>query len=174
MITQDIVKTAMDQVLTMKTNDRHTVGLRDFVNNYLPILASKELPVEEIIGRWLAISKHPYNEVDVLNEDGTIAYVVPPIWSKLSVRNRDNDKRSLSEIMIKANAKSLMSPKMGDAYLKHNLNKISSLYKCSNKHIHLWNDILINYGYEPIKLNDNESSDKRVEDELTPYGFTNF
>ena len=172
MSNKEVVKSAMDQILEVGRSTRPTLPLNTFSTEYLPMLMDESLPREEIIGRWLAVSKHPYNEVDILNDDGTVAYVVPPIWIRLSIRDTGKHKYSVNELMARSRAKFSVSPRLGEAYLRMKLPEFSDLDSPNIKHIKMWNDIITNYGYPPIPIIEEDYSESTSEEETLSYGYT--
>ena len=149
MTTEAAIEIAMNQILTTNS-ERPCIALNNFVNNYLPDLAKCELPTDTIIAKWLYISKGPYNEVDVLNPDGSVEFIVPPLWVRIDVRDVPDARYSFNEVMTKVGQKSSIFPAIGTSYFQKCLPMMLPSPVNNSDYISKWNNILESYGYESI------------------------
>lgn len=172
MVDSVVIKEAMNNIVSESGTFKPKIGLKQFVEEYLPDLANPGLDDSLLLAKWLYISKGPYNEVNVINDDGSVAFTVPPLWVRIDVRKVNDARLSFNEVMSKVTQKTNVAPNLGKRYFQKCLPEMLPTSSSGNKYIKQWNAILESYGYSPIVTTESDSETK-VSSNVINYEFKN-
>jgi len=136
--------------------DTPQIGYELFKRDYLPLLASPPERDKEgdVVPRdltpWLDICMHPSNPVEVLNGDGTVRFVVPPLVGTIPTYFAA-PRGGLVGIAAEAMEKRNQHPVYGERYLDNAL----AVSLKDQKHVNSeqtkeWNNVLVEHGYPPL------------------------
>mgnify|MGYP000029356127 FL=1 len=154
----DTTREAM-RVLNEGVETKPTIDLDLFVRTFLPALGQEhDEPLD--MNPWLAISKGPYNPVDVVS-NGSVVFTVPPLLNRRNTRINENSKDSLTTIAVVAKQKGDAHPMMGQNYLRQGLLSYVGRERVNPEALQEWNRVLVKYGYDPIELDAVPSSNKK-------------
>ncbi|WP_257291130.1 hypothetical protein [Endozoicomonas sp. ONNA1] len=154
----------MDDILAIKQDDRRVITLNVFLERYLPVLAKGNNEQSVDISRWLKVSGSAYHEVDVINPDGSVAFVVPPLFKRVPTRLVKESEFTTSTIVQKATNRNEIHPGSGDRLLFECMSEAIPLNGADIENIKRWNHILKKYGYETIALT-SQVSDRQQDNE---------
>lgn len=144
------------EILAITDKDIPKIGYELFVRNYLPLLAAPPERDEhgQIIARdissWLDIAVNPQNPVQVLNGDGTVRFIVPPLSAGVKSYHAQRGQ-SMYEIAehgkgLRANSP-IMAERWEAAALGNRLHTSTNIHK---QYADMWNAILVEHGYPSL------------------------
>lgn len=146
-VNEDQIDMAMGRILQPVKDVRITITEHLFVREYLPYIANckdKELAIK----KWLEVCKNPYYPVDVLDNNKNVLFTVPPIWIRQQTRTEYDSKYSMGEIITRAQKRSEISPKQGEAFFNECLPHVLLKTDTDNNYLNEWDKILTRYGYK--------------------------
>lgn len=160
--------TALDLILDLAKTEIPTIREEVFVNNYLPLLASKEVGVD--LTPWLEVCGHFYRPVDVV-KDGEVLYRVPALLKQTPVNSPVGPRDSVDERIKTSRLKARVHPRLGKTYFEQELGKLVGSNAPDMESLSVWNGILSRYGYEPLTNDtvDTTSPTKPVVDDVEGY-----
>lgn len=149
---------AVTQINEMADEDSPAIGYDLFVRDYLPLLAtplgvdSKGRQEERDLSRWLEVCRCPTNDVRVLNQDGSVRFVVPPLVGTLHTYYAP-DRASLSALSQEVTEASANSPAYGQRVLDSRLREYKPATTQEVEKVkydpraEAWSKILVEHGY---------------------------
>lgn len=145
---------------------------------FLPFFA--ELPMEQRrykdvdLGHWRTVAGGNFNEVDVIDENGKIAFTVPPIADRLAMTVRSaNSGMAVSDLVRRTSLLANQSPIAANRVLAESLReRTNAFFNKANiiKHIKAWNAIYAYYNLPPLL--DLEALNKSAVEEQKATGQT--
>lgn len=133
-----------------------------FVNVFLPLFHGDEENIyNATMNTWLSVAGSPFNEVDIIDNNGKILFTVPPVYNRNNVHPVDPNigLPSVASMVATAKQYAQMHPRQGEAYLKSELNKRAMLVENEGQHLvnlNAWNEIFKRYGRTPIMALESE------------------
>lgn len=152
---------AVRSINEMAVEDAPAIGYDLFVRDYLPLLATplskddKGVLEERDLTRWLEICHCPTNEVRVLNKDGSVRFVVPPLVSTLHTYYAPQ-RNSLAHVAVEVGEASANSPAYGQRVLANRLGEYEPATTANVEGVKMdprvaeWSAILVEHGYPPL------------------------
>jgi len=107
------------------------------------------------LGGWITCAGGVYNEVEIIDNDGTVLFKVPPAKLQLPVDyKRDKRRTSLLAEIHTANLHMARHPKLGEKYLKQVLDSYVSTKELEAVigYLRRWNEIFKRYGHPEFKI----------------------
>ena len=123
------------------------IRVEAFKTKYLPLLISNPDPSVFNI-RWIdEVAMSPYLEVDAINNDGTVAFTIPPLRSQV---NTVVDA-TLQQVANLAKMEYQVHHLKGHAFLNTNLPRVLRFNSARDADIQKrWNELLILLGYKDL------------------------
>lgn len=105
-----------------------------FAQHYVPLLAAYVTgngdKKSSVLAEWVSIAGTPYNEVDIVDKDGTVIETIPAIMAK-PVSGAPLNKMSVMDITAEFEKRSNAVPELGVKYLEANLKQIGDNVKAT-------------------------------------------
>lgn len=147
---------AVKQIVDNSRKDVPQMGYFRFKREYLHLLASPPERDEDgnVIPRdlsaWMDIAMHPSNAVQILNDDGTLRFTVPPMVGTIPTYFAA-PRGGLVGIVTTSIEKSNQHPVYGQKYLKNMLDvSLTNQPHINNAATREWNNVLVEHGYPPL------------------------
>lgn len=141
---------AVDSLLETGQAYHNSVTLHLFRTIYLPILADPN-PKKDL-SAWINLCSHPYSAVHVIDVDGSVKYVIPPLMTGMNTTVVRGDQPSMDGVMTTAMQHIARSPREGEQFLR----KVMDGRIAKNEHIAAsrveLNKVLVAEGYSPIVI----------------------
>ena len=139
---------ALEDLTTIPNDQIPKIQERDFKEKWLPLLADTSGEVD--LRPWIEnVAGHTFMFVDVYN-GGEFLFRVPPLQRTLPTSAKRRRGNSIDEIVVTAEQKNLMSPRLGLQFMEQNLNRRVTARGPLMKDMRAWDEILKRYGYPPI------------------------
>ena len=130
----------------------HSIPENIFVNMFLPLFSGESKDNRtELLEQWYTVAGTPYTSVNIINEQGIIVAVVPPILNRnaIPVVAKREERRSLDTMFDYAKQKASLSPNLAHSVVITELNGrfLSKAEDTPNTDISAkWEALLAHYG----------------------------
>lgn len=150
---------------------RKRMHVNTFTKKFLPFLGVEPIPKETVIrmleamGRrtnvnhtvadlhinlmneWMNDVGSPFVEVEVINQEGEILYVIPPILDNNTEIN--NTKNSIPNLVEQASNQAKIFPRLGEEYINARIIPLLNQASMRPEYIEMWNKV---YAYHQMPL----------------------
>ena len=122
-----------------------------FVNNFLPTIARSFSGEQVDLSPWLSVVGQPSASAMAINDDGSEAFIIPPILAPVKPRDVGDSRLTASEIMTRATSLYGVSPGKGDKFMNETLPLFYSKLDGVEEFRKKWADIFTSYGYDVME-----------------------
>lgn len=111
-----------------------------------------------LLSRWTEFVSSPYKNTEIVNEEGVIVYVVPPILDNTHETPVDADPEKLARLVEQASNQEKIHPKLADRYIEKHIAPLVRPPVLNIEHIRMWNKIFDYHGMRKYPLDDDPST----------------
>lgn len=144
-----------------------------FVKVFLPFFSGEETldSNPDILVRWISIAGNPSKEVQIVDNNSDVIFIVPALMDTSCIDFKNNGKgQALANILANYELHKGQLPVIGQNYLNGTIdNRLKTLIKNSESlstNEKRWNDIFIRYGKIKDTTVVEESKDRLSDDEI--------
>lgn len=137
---------AMQAISSLGEEDVPRISEDLFVGRYLPVLAGKVDSEKTPLLFWLEVAGSPYAPVDVM-KGNEVLFRVPPLLKAGVTTLNARPGQGLDDVMLTAERKGMVHPKMGINYLDQELSRRQTAPLSATQEQERWRAILVRYGY---------------------------
>lgn len=131
----------------INNSQRPQIRANVFIEKFLPILLNDPNPAAFNL-KWInEVSMNPYLAVDAINQDGSLAFVIPPLRSPIKTVLDP----SLQHLANLAKMEYQVHPIKGNLFLNANLPRMMQFENARNDDIQQqWNALLVQLGHKKL------------------------
>lgn len=142
-----------------------------FTKKFLPFLGSEPIPMEKVqemleamsrrtsarhspkdlhtnlMNEWMSAVGSPFFHVEVIDADGQVAYVVPPILDNTT--DISNSSESIPNLVEQAVNQTRVYPRLGEQYINDHIIPLLNHVAMRPEYVAMWNKI---YAYHNMPL----------------------
>lgn len=143
------IESIQTDLKSVTSGDRARFPERYFVGIFLPYFAGDAQPAypQADMGMWISrVAGSPFAEVDIVNEQGEVIYVIPPMLDRAALDSRPAGDRSvpLEHVIKTAEQLHRMSPLQGENYITQKLTEHALVMRAPSnvlRNLETWNRI---------------------------------
>lgn len=114
-----------------------------------------------LIGKWVEYVPSPFKPTEIIDGDGSVVYVVPPILDN-SRASIEGDASKIYALVDQASNQAKVHPSLGDRFIKEKIIPLVSGSVINIEYVKMWNVIFDHHGMKKFNIGDEE---KVVEDQ---------
>jgi len=144
----------VEEAFTNDTSNQRVLAESFFVGVFLPLFAGDENPLHKATPQmWMNVANGPFNEVAVVDAEGTLLYRVPALASQAAIKPLDGTGQSahmstVSNMVQTARLYANRGPNVVQHLIAEEMGKRSFMFnqkEMSAEHIQRWNEIFARY-----------------------------
>lgn len=163
------------------------MSLAVFTKKFLPFLGVEPIPAEKVqemleamsrrtsarhvpkdlhinlMNEWMAAVGSPFYHVEIIDAEGQVAYVVPPILDNTT--DISNSAESIPNLVEQAVNQTKVYPRLGEQYINDHIIPLLNHVAMRPEYVDMWNKI---YAYHKMPLIGTKSANQEHADTTEP------